>query len=122
MVVHNDSVSIKDVAQERTAWNHTGFFGLINYSSDFYKPQLCRDANWKSLTLEKGQNAVIADGALFVGALIGYPAAGLVNLFWDPLTLSWTCEKFPDNSPESDDAEDDYVSVFKPNKMHIRNF
>lgn len=92
LTVVNSEVGRSNVQMHRTEWNHTGIFGLVNYTEDFNIKYMCPEMNWSTITLERGTLAAVAE----VGLTVAYNASnnslfGLANFFWDPLTISWLC-------------------------------
>ena len=91
LVVQNSHVKQKSYFDQQTEWNHTGIFGLVNYTDDFQINRLCPDKAWSHVTLERGTMAAVAEGSMLFAAILRYPFASIANLFWDPLTFSWAC-------------------------------
>lgn len=95
----NDSRATEPATVEQSAWNHTGVFGIVNYSDDFYVEKLCGGNDWSSVTTERGAMTTLSRGAV-LGVAAGAttvmkanPAAIFVlgNAFWDPVDVQWKC-------------------------------
>ena len=97
----------------RTEFNHTGIFGLVNYSDDWRIQKMCGDRTWTKVVLERGTMAALAEGLMTLGGG-NSSLLGLANFFWDPLTISWQCANGTsrENEDEYDDEEEEEPETF----------
>lgn len=82
------------------AWNHTGVFGIVNYSDDFYVNRLCPKGQWQYVETSRNKWPLAAE--LSVGALASVmfaskSSAGVALVYaadflWDPLYVGWGCD------------------------------
>ena len=102
LTVVNSDVPRSNAEVLRTEWNHTGIFGLVNYTDDFNVSYMCPDMNWSTITLERGTLAAIAEAGLTVAQNASNSSIfGVANFFWDQLSISWVCTREKNESKPS---------------------
>ena len=75
------------------AWNHTGIFGLVNYSDDFAIQTMCGNKGWKWVSSDLSKGPLGVEIAIFVASSIpaAASAGSLASFAYSPRAVSWQC-------------------------------